>query len=250
MSFRVVIPARYAATRLPGKVLRPLAGRPLLAHVHERACEAGADAVWVAADDDRILEAAAGFGARAARTDASHRSGTDRIAELAAREGWADDEVVVNLQGDEPLMPGVLIEQVASALLARPEADIATACTRIETLTEFTDPNAVKVVRDAAGYGMYFSRAPIPHVRDGDGLPPDGAWRHLGIYAYRVAALRRFSRAAPVSLERCESLEQLRALVLGMRIFVVEAAELPGPGVDTEADLARVAAILEGRGSG
>ncbi|MES1944328.1 3-deoxy-D-manno-octulosonate cytidylyltransferase [Salinisphaera sp. PC39] len=245
MSFVVAIPARYGATRLPGKVLREIAGEPLLAHVHRRALESGADEVWVATDDDRIEAAAVGFGARTARTSAACASGSDRIAELAAREAWPDDLAIVNLQGDEPLMPGALIRQVAEALIARPGADIATACTPIEELADYRDPNVVKVVRDDAGDALYFSRAPIPHQRGGgNGLPAGGAWRHLGIYAYRAAALKRFAAAPPAALERCESLEQLRALALGMRIHVVEAAALPGPGVDTEEDLAAVAALL------
>lgn len=244
MSFRVVIPARYASTRLPGKVLRELAGRPMLAHVHDRACEAGAQAVWVAADDSRIVAAAKQFGANAILTDPGHLSGTDRVAELAAREDWADDAVVVNLQGDEPMMPGALIAQVANALLERPQTDIATACTPITSRQVFADPNAVKVVRDETGHALYFSRAPIPYRREGTAQLPDQAWLHLGLYAYRVAALRRFTRTAPALLERSESLEQLRALSMGMRIHVTVAQTLPGPGVDTQADLARVAKLL------
>lgn len=246
MSFVVAIPARYDSTRLPGKVLREVAGAPLLAHVYRRALESGAETVWIATDDERVERAARGFGARTARTAADCASGSDRIAELAAREDWPDDRVVVNLQGDEPLMPGELIRQVAGALAARPEADVATACTPIDSTEEYRDPNVVKVVRDHAGNALYFSRAPIPHRRGDGGLPACGAWRHLGIYAYRVAALKRFAAAAPAPLERCESLEQLRALVLGMRIHVVEAAALPGPGVDTETDLERAAALLRG----
>lgn len=250
MSFIVAIPARYASTRLSGKVLREVGGEPLLAHVHRRALESGADAVWIATDDERVADAAREFGARAVLSKAECASGSDRIAELAARRDWPDDTVVVNLQGDEPLMPGELIRQVAQALAERPRADIATACTRIETGAEYRDPNVVKVVRDDAGDALYFSRAPIPHERGSgdDGLPLCGAWRHLGIYAYRAAALRRFAAAAPAALERSESLEQLRALAMGMRIHVAEAGVLPGPGVDTEADLERVASLLrEGR---
>lgn len=252
MSFIVAIPARYASSRLPGKVLLEAAGAPLLAHVYRRALESGADDVWVATDDQRIVAAAADFGARAALTSAACASGSDRIAELAAEQGWSDDTVVVNLQGDEPLMPGRLIGQVAAALIERPDADIATACTAINADRDFRDPNVVKVVRDDAGNGMYFSRAPIPYERDAAGigaLPPCGAWRHLGIYAYRVAALKRFAAAPAAALERCESLEQLRALALGMRIHVVEAAALPGPGVDTAADLEQVTRLLRREGS-
>lgn len=247
MNFRVVIPARMDSSRLPGKVLLPVAGKPLLAHVHARALEAGASDVWVATDSPQVLQAARSFGAQAALTAASHCSGTDRLAELAQQQAWPDDDIVVNLQGDEPLMPGALVAQVAQALEDHPQADISTACTPIETTAEYTNTNAVKVVRDGQGYGLYFSRAPVPHWRDGtaDALPPTGAWRHLGLYAYRVAALKRFSAARPAPLELCESLEQLRALHLGMRVFVVEAKALPGPGVDTAEDFARVVEILE-----
>lgn len=247
----MAIPARYAATRLPGKVLLEVAGEPLLAHVHRRALESGADEVWIATDDERVERAAREFGARVASSSPECASGSDRIAELAASRGWADDDIVVNLQGDEPLMPGELIRQVAEALAERPECDIATARTRIETTGEYRDPNVVKVVCDDAGDALYFSRSPIPHERDADGsdsLPACGAWRHLGIYAYRVAALRRFAAAPPAALERSEALEQLRALAVGMRIHVVEARALPGPGVDTRADLDRVSALLETRG--
>lgn len=247
MKFRVIIPARMDSSRLPGKVLLPVAGKPLIAYVHARALEAGASDVWVATDSPQVSQVARGFGAQAALTAATHCSGTDRLAEVAVQQAWPDDDVVVNLQGDEPLMPGTLIAQVAQALRDHPQADIATACTPIRTVAEYTDTNVVKVVRDAQGYGLYFSRAAIPHWRDADGsaLPCAGAWRHLGLYAYRVAALKRFSTAPPAALELCESLEQLRALHLGMRVFVVQAEALPGPGVDTAEDLAKVTAILE-----
>lgn len=244
MSFRVVIPARFGASRLPGKPLLPIAGEPMLAHVCRRGFESGADEVWVAADDPRIVEAAQAAGAQAALTGADCASGSDRVAELAAARGWPGDAVVVNLQGDEPLMPGALIAQVAAALEQEPGADIATACVAIADLQEYRNPNAVKVVCNDAGEALYFSRAPIPHRRDGDGLPQGGAWRHLGLYAYRVAALRRFTAAPPAALEQSEALEQLRALALGLRILVVRADAAPPPGVDTAADLARVAARL------
>ena len=247
MNFRVVIPARLGSTRLPGKVLLPLAGKPMLAHVHERAVESGASEVFIATDSDEVIHNAHGFGAQALPTRAEHASGSDRLAELAERLGWADDDIVVNLQGDEPLMPGMLIRQVAQALADYQAADIATACTAIKSLDEYCNPNAVKVVRDAQNFALYFSRAPIPHWRDGPAqvLPAMGAWRHLGIYAYRVSALKCFSAAPPAPLEQCESLEQLRALSLGLRMVVVDAAALPGPGVDTAADLAHVEALLE-----
>ncbi|MDN5937599.1 MAG: 3-deoxy-manno-octulosonate cytidylyltransferase [Salinisphaera sp.] len=243
MSFRVVIPARYAATRLPGKPLRELAGEPMLVHVLRRAQESGAGEVWVATDDQRIAAVAQGHGAAVQMTSRAHQSGTDRLAEVVQRQDWADDDIVVNLQGDEPLMPGALIAQVAGAVTA--DSDIATACVPIETLAEYRDPQVVKLVCDGAGNALYFSRAPIPHRRDGHGLPDAGAWRHLGLYAYRVAALKRFAAAQPTGLEQSEKLEQLRALGMGMRIVVVRAAVAPGPGVDTEADLARAASLLQ-----
>ena len=253
--FRVAIPARYASTRLPGKPLRLLAGQPLLQHVYRRALASGALEVVIATDDSRIREVAEGFGAVVCMTASEHPSGTDRLAEVADRRGWPDDDIIVNLQGDEPQMPAALVRQVAAALEARPEAGIATACTRIRRLEEVFDPNVVKVVRDALGDASYFSRAPIPWHREafatGESglaeLPDDGTvyYRHIGIYAYRVAVLRRYPRLAPAPAERAESLEQLRALWHGIRIHVVEAAEAPPPGIDTEADLARVVAELE-----
>ncbi len=244
MSFRVIIPARLASTRLPGKVLLPIAGRPMLAHVIDRARESGAEGIWVATDDARVHAAAEAAGARAAMTSADHAAGSDRIAELAARLEWPDDAIVVNLQGDEPLMPGPLIAQVASALAGAPDADIATACVPIRDAGEFENPNVVKVVRDQAGRALYFSRAPIPHRRAAT-VAPSPAFRHLGIYAYRVGSLARFAAAPACDLEQCESLEQLRALAMGMRLLVVEAEQTPGPGVDTAEDLARVVAHLQ-----
>lgn len=253
--FRVAIPARYASTRLPGKPLRLLAGRPLLQHVHQRALASGALEVVIATDDPRIREVAEGFGAAVCMTAPEHPSGTDRLAEVANRRGWPDDDIIVNLQGDEPQMPASLVRQVAAALEECPEAGIATACARIRRLDEVFDPNVVKVVRDARNDASYFSRAPIPWHREafaigvgGSADPPDdGAayFRHIGIYAYRAAVLRRYPRLAPAPAEQAESLEQLRALWHGIRIHVIEATEAPPPGIDTEADLARVAAEFE-----
>ncbi|MFO1371802.1 MAG: 3-deoxy-manno-octulosonate cytidylyltransferase [Candidatus Competibacteraceae bacterium] len=253
--FRVAIPARYAATRLPGKPLRLLAGRPLLAHVYERALASGALEVVIATDDPRIRDAAEDFGAVVCMTSSEHPSGTDRLAEVAAQRGWPDDAVIVNLQGDEPQMPPALIRQVAAALETHPDAGIATVCTRIHVPAEVFDPNVVKVVRDAAGYALYFSRAPLPYHREA--FQAGGArvdqlstgvvyFRHIGLYAYRVAVLRRYPQLAPAPAEQAESLEQLRALWHGIRIHVTEAVEAPPPGVDTEADLTRVAAEFAG----
>lgn len=258
ISFRVAIPARYASTRLPGKPLRLLAGRPLIEHVHRRALASGALEVVIATDDPRIRAVAEGFGATVCMTSPTHASGTDRLAEVAARLGWPDDAVVVNAQGDEPGLPPALIRQVALGLAAHPDAGIATACVRIGEAAEIFDPNAVKVTRDAQGYALYFSRAPIPWHREafrgGGGaalaeLPADKVWfRHIGLYAYRVAVLRRYPELTPAPAEQAESLEQLRALWHGIRIHVVEAVEAPLPGVDTEADLARWAAEWERSG--
>ena len=253
LPFRVAIPARYASTRLPGKPLRLLAGRPLIEHVYRQALGSGALEVVIATDDPRIQTVAEGFGATVCMTSPDHQSGTDRLAEVADRLGWPDEAIVVNVQGDEPRLPPALIRQVAAALAAHPDAGIATACTRIHDPAEAFDPNVVKVVRDAVGYALYFSRAPIPWHREAFGtsgvllaeLPADTAWlRHIGIYAYRAGVLRRYPQWPPASSELAESLEQLRALWQGVRIQVVEAAEAPPPGVDTEADLARVAAML------
>ncbi|HSC05649.1 MAG TPA: 3-deoxy-manno-octulosonate cytidylyltransferase [Steroidobacteraceae bacterium] len=248
--FRVVIPARYASTRLPGKPLRMLAGRTLLEHVYRRALDSGADDVRIATDDERVIAAAHAFGARAEMTQASHASGTDRIAEVAAREGWDESETVVNVQGDEPLLPPVLVRQVAELLGERATAGVATLATPIESLGEFLDPNVVKVTVARTGLALYFSRAPIPWPRDGAvrGLASQtqfgGALRHLGLYAYRVGVLKRLTAMPPSALEEGEKLEQLRALDNGIAIAVGLARERPGPGVDTEEDLAAVAHLL------
>jgi 3-deoxy-manno-octulosonate cytidylyltransferase (CMP-KDO synthetase) len=253
--FRVVIPARYAATRLPGKALMPLAGKPIVQWVYERASAAGAQEVLIATDDDLIVSAAHSFGAEVVMTAAAHASGTDRIAEVARARGWPPASVVVNVQGDEPLMPAALIQQVAALLAKYAGADIATLASPITEVSEFLDPNTVKVVTNGAGRALYFSRAPIPWNRDGApaGLTSQrdlsGARRHIGIYAYRVAALLRLA-ALPVSaLERSEKLEQLRALEDGFDIRVADAVERPGPDVNTLADLERVRAqIAQGHG--
>ena len=248
--FRVVIPARYASTRLPGKVLRSIAGKPMVQWVYERAGAAGACEVLIATDDARIVRAARAFGAEAVMTAATHASGTDRIAEVAGTRGWQSADIVINVQGDEPLLPAPLIAEVAALLAAQPQADMATLATPIESLAELLDPNAVKVVSDARGYALYFSRAPIPWNRDGApaGLMsqrnPAGARRHIGIYAYRVAALASLAKLPPGALEQREKLEQLRALEHGFRICVAEASERPGPDVNTPADLERVSVLM------
>jgi len=225
----------------------------MIRHVFERVVQSGAAQVIVATDDERVATACAGFGAEVQMTSASHLSGTDRLAEVAARRGWGAAEVVVNVQGDEPLLPPALVRQAAGLLGADPGADVATLGTPIGSLGEFLDPAVVKVVRRADGRALYFSRAPIPWHREGAaaGLASqtrfDGAWRHIGLYAYRVGALQRLAAAAPAPLELVEKLEQLRALHLGMAIVVGEAMDVPGPGVDTPEDLERVRALLRTR---
>lgn len=245
--FRVVIPARYASVRLPGKALRVIAGKPMVQWVYERASAAGASEVLIATDDARIAGAARGFGAQAVMTAAQHASGTDRIAEVARTRGWPGEDIVVNLQGDEPLMPAALIGQVAALLGADPAADLATLAAPVGSVAELLDANVVKVVTDARGRALYFSRAPIPWNRAGAAADlasqtdAGGALRHIGIYAYRVAALLRLAALAPSELEMRERLEQLRALENGLAIRVAVASESPGPDVNTAADLERVA---------
>jgi len=250
--FRVAIPARHASTRLPGKPLALLAGTPMILHVHRLSERSGAEQVIVATDDERIQAVCRGAGVDVVMTAPGHVSGTDRIAEVARRRGWADEEIVVNVQGDEPLLPAALIGQAAALLATHPAADIATLATPVTSLAEYLDPNVVKVVAALNGQALYFSRAPIPWDRDGAsaGLASQtrfhGARRHLGLYAYRVAALRRLAATPPAALEQLERLEQLRALQMGLVIMVADAIEAPGPGVDTAEDLARVEAILQG----
>jgi 3-deoxy-manno-octulosonate cytidylyltransferase (CMP-KDO synthetase) len=248
--FRVVIPARYASTRLPGKPLLLLKGKPMLQWVHEAAVASGADEIIVATDDERIVEAAAAFGAQARLTSLTHVSGTDRIAEVAAQAGWGERDIVVNLQGDEPLMPPELIRQVAQLLQEHESAAIATLAARISGMTAFMDTNTVKVVTDNTGRALYFSRAPIPWGRDTAASSISsqrgfsGARRHIGLYAYRVAALRQLAMLPTGLLEQLEKLEQLRALENGLEIRVADATAQPGPQVDTQEDLARVTLLM------
>ena len=250
--FRVVIPARFASERLPGKPLADLAGVPMVVRCAELAQMAGADEVLVAADDARIVEAVEAAGARALMTDPAHQSGTDRIAEVARQCGWGGDEVVVNLQGDEPQMPPALIGDLARALSERPGAGVATMATPIDRADDLFSESIVKTVLDQDGYALYFSRAPIPWVRGVYAaerrLPADvTALRHLGLYAYRVRTLEALTSAPRAECERLESLEQLRALHLGIRIHVTVVDRAPPHGVDTPADLERVRrAFIEG----
>ena len=251
MGVRIVIPARYASTRLPGKPLADIAGLPMIVRVAAAAQRAQSDGVWVAADDERKIPAVRNLGFAGVITGEDHASGTDRIAEVAERLQWDDADIVVNVQGDEPLLEPSLIEAVASALQGAPDAAIATAAHRLTTAEDFFNPNVVKVVCDSRGRALYFSRAPIPWDRDHFAdrryvLPADlPARRHIGLYAYRVSFLRRFGQLAPSSLERCESLEQLRALWHGYPIQVVSVDHAPAPGVDTPEDLERVRRVFD-----
>jgi 3-deoxy-manno-octulosonate cytidylyltransferase (CMP-KDO synthetase) len=245
-AFRAVIPARYASTRLPGKPLADIGGKPMVVRVAEAAQKSGACEIWVATDDQRVAAAVLAQGHRVAMTRADHASGTDRIAEVAEQFGWLDDDIVVNVQGDEPLIDPALVASVAQALAGDPQAAIATAAHAIADAGEFLNPNVVKVVTDAAGRALYFSRAPIPWPRDAFGGARDSlpagfeARRHVGLYAYRVSFLRRYGQLAPAPLERFESLEQLRAMWHGFHIHVIDCAHAPAPGVDTPEDLERV----------
>jgi len=251
MGVRIVIPARYASTRLPGKPLADIAGQPMIVRVAAAASRAQSDGVWVAADDERIVAVVRQHGFEAVMTRLDHASGTDRIAEVAERLQWDDADIVVNVQGDEPLLDPSLVETVAGALRDDPGAAVATAAHRMTTAEDFFNPNVVKVVCDSRGRALYFSRAPIPWDRDRfadtrDVLAADlPAQRHIGLYAYRVSFLRRFGHLAASPLERCESLEQLRALWHGYPIQVVSVDHPPAPGVDTPEDLERVRRLFD-----
>ncbi|MDP4030464.1 MAG: 3-deoxy-manno-octulosonate cytidylyltransferase [Gallionella sp.] len=259
--FHVVIPARHGSTRLPGKPLLPIAGKPMVVRVAERAAQSGAQHIWVATDHHAIANVVREHGFKACLTKDTHASGTDRIAEVAEQHNWPDDTIVVNVQGDEPLMPPGLIRAVAQHLHDHPECAIATACHALHDEASLRNPNIVKTVLDKNGNALYFSRAPIPWPRDafnalsssagrddspsslrgevGRGKLPHNlpVLRHIGIYAYRVSFLRAYGQLAPAAIEQFEALEQLRALYYGYRIGVVVAAEAPPAGVDTEQDL-------------
>jgi 3-deoxy-manno-octulosonate cytidylyltransferase (CMP-KDO synthetase) len=251
MTFRIVIPARYASTRLPGKPLADIAGQPMIVRVAAAARRARSEGVWVATDDERIAAAVRHHGFDAVMTNANHASGTDRIAEVADQLKWDDADIVVNVQGDEPLLDPVLIEAVANALRGDPDAAMATAAHPLATAADFFNPNVVKVVCDVRSRALYFSRAPIPWDRDRfavsrDALPVDlPARRHIGLYAYRVSFLRRFGQLAASPLEGCEALEQLRALWHGYPIQVVSIDHPPAAGVDTPEDLERVRRLFD-----
>ena len=251
MDYTVIVPARMASSRLPDKPLADIAGVPMVVRVAQRAARSGAARVVVAADDARVLQACAAHGVQALLTRQDHASGSDRLAEACALLGLPDDALVVNVQGDEPLIPPELIGEVARVLAERPEASMGTAAHAIHELAEYTSPHVVKVVLDARQLALYFSRAPIAWWRDGqqaDGrfaaLPQPAPLRHIGIYSYRAGFLRQFPQLPPAPMETLESLEQLRALWHGHRIAVHVSEAAPGPGVDTPADLARVREIF------
>jgi 3-deoxy-manno-octulosonate cytidylyltransferase (CMP-KDO synthetase) len=249
--FHVIIPARFGSTRLPGKALLPIGEWPLIQWVWRSAVASGAASVIVATDDERIRAAASGFGADCQMTSEHHASGTDRLAEVVRARAFAAEDIVVNLQGDEPTMPAEVISKLAQALREAAAADIVTAVAPIESLQEFLDPNCVKALRANDGRALYFSRAPVPWPRDSVAadVPTSfvGAWRHIGIYAYRVRSLLQFAAWAPTPLETTEKLEQLRALEHGMHIHLMTLAQAPPAGVDTAADLERTRAALQKR---
>ena len=251
MGYKLVIPARYGSSRLPGKPLLPIAGKPLIQHVIERARRSAAEDIILATDDARIRAACEPLGVKVLMTSPDHATGTDRLAEVARLMGWSDDTIVVNLQGDEPLIPVELLDQLASNLAVFPEAAIATMSTPIHHARDLFDPHVVKVVRDKVGFALYFSRASIPWERDAFGMEEDRhhdhGFRHLGLYAYRAGFLRDFANWQEAPIEGREKLEQLRALWNGARIHVDVVAEPPGHGVDTPEDLARVEALLAAR---
>lgn len=250
MRFKVVIPARYASVRLPGKPLLELAGKPMIQHVYERATESGASEVVIATDNQQIADVCHDFSADVCMTSTRHRSGSDRIAEVVSIRDWADDEIIVNLQGDEPCMPAELLNQVAEDMENHDSAAVTTLSAGIVDRNILFDPHVVKVVTDAEGYALYFSRAPIPWHRDefinsDTPLPAGiGFTRHIGLYAYRAGYLTRYVTLDRAPIERAESLEQLRVLWHGDKIHVSEASIEPGHGIDTRDDLKRVSELL------
>ena len=246
----LVIPSRYASTRLPGKPLRLLAGKPMIQHVYQRALDAaeevGFESIIIATDDVGIQDVCEDFGATVCMTSCGHQTGSDRLAEVVSLNGWSDETIIVNLQGDEPLTPIANLKQVAENLANNPEASIATLATKLQSHAEYADTNVVKVVTDQQGMALYFSRSSIPFQRDLDDEldSNDFALRHIGIYAYRAGYLKRFATMPPCQIEQLEKLEQLRAMWYGAKIHVDIAREVPGHGVDTEADLKMVEKLL------
>jgi 3-deoxy-manno-octulosonate cytidylyltransferase (CMP-KDO synthetase) len=251
-TFTVIIPARFASERLPGKPLRDISGKPLIQRTFETAGRCAADNIVVATDDEGIAQAVRRFGGRACMTSASHQSGTDRVAEAARMLKLEANEIVVNVQGDEPDMPGELIDQVAGLLSADPAVKVATACCALDNPQQYADPSVVKVVTDAQGHAIYFSRAAIPHAREAkdqtlDRVPWQNVRRHIGIYAYRCGYLQALAQTPPCKLETTEGLEQLRVLWVGDKIAVADACRAPGPGIDTVADLERAIRDFSGQ---
>ena len=249
-AYHIVIPARFASERLPGKVLLDLAGCSLLQRVWQRARESSAESIVIATDDETIVSVAEGFGAQVVLTSPDHQSGSDRIAECAAILGWPDEHLVVNLQGDEPLMPPACLDQVAAVLDERPDCEVASLYWPITEASEVVNPNAVKVVTDSKGRAMYFSRSPIPFARSfasvTEAIKSGIEWkRHLGLYAYRLEALRRYTSCSPTPLEKSERLEQLRIMEQGGRIAMARACEFIPAGIDTPEDLHRVRCLIE-----
>lgn len=255
LAFHVVIPARISSTRLPGKPLLLIAGKPMVIRVAEQAAQSGAQQIWIATDHQPIMAAVHEHGFKGCMTRADHPSGTDRIAEVVAQHNWPDDTIVVNVQGDEPLIPPQLIRAVAQHLHDHPECAMATACHPIHDEASMRNPNIVKAVLDKNGNAMYFSRAPIPYPRDlfaqSPSLAPQlsGVLRHIGIYAYRASFLRAYSKLEPTAMEQIEALEQLRALWHGYKIGVTITQDAPPSGVDTEADLLLARELFEARNS-
>lgn len=250
MDFKVVIPARHASSRLPKKPLLDIAGKPMVIHVVEQALLSGAETVVVATDHEEIAQAVRQHGYQAAMTRENHTSGTDRIAEVAGQFGWADQAIVVNVQGDEPLISPHLIREVALNLAQHAEASIATACHPIHDKASMLNPNIVKVVMDSEGHALYFSRAPIPYARDAfalnQGIPiAMPVYRHIGIYAYRASFLKAYAELQPAAIEQFEALEQLRALWHGYKISVAVTENAPATGVDTHTDLEYVRSIMQ-----
>lgn len=248
-TYNIVVPARYESTRLPGKPLKPIAGKPMIQHVYENAQKSKALKTVVATDDERILEKVQSFGGSVRMTSRNHTTGTDRISEVSNMEGWQENEIVVNVQGDEPLLPHSMIDVVAEDLFTHRDASISSLCTPIKDIEDFRNPNVVKVVLDKSGFALYFSRSPIPSSRSLEedfksGMP---VYRHIGLYAYRVGFLKEFSTLKPCNIEEFEKLEQLRALYYGHKIHMKVISEGLPPGVDTNEDLIKVQAIMEAR---
>ncbi len=245
-TYHVIIPARYGSHRLPGKPLLDIAGKPLIRHVVECAKRTRACSVTVATDDARIAQAVQAFGGAVVMTSPAHPCGSDRIAEAVDELGFDDQEIIVNMQGDEPELPAILVDQVVQLLAGQPSASIATMAAPLDDVMQLDDPSVVKVITDRDGYALYFSRAAIPHTRDIDlSKRMSGLRRHLGIYAYYCGYLRRFATRAVCPPEQRECLEQLRALWYGEKIVCADALEIPAPGIDTPADLERIRRLME-----